>query len=736
MSRHFIIVQLFLIAVIISSKVGAQEKVLLSTDRDIYIAGESMWLNVGAYMLDSNEFSNLSKVLYVELMNKKNVPVVQLKYRQDELCPQSKFLIPDSLSTGNYSLRAYTKWMQNNDKSLYAKKDVSIINPFVINSMPKGAKYFSGDTIFTFPEGGLLFSGVENKVMIRTYNSSGESKAMEGKVVDEDNKTLTSFKTNDDGYGLFKFIPEKNGVYFYCSDGIQLSLPTISNEKVYLQLSQQNTGIYSFKIHGDFTNNVCLDIVSKDGTFCRRYVVPSDGRVVVKAKDLTDNVFFALLVNDRNDVLAYRAFSSNKKEELPDIQLNTNKKSYSRREKVKLEIDQIKNLKNISVSVVKSCLLNHKFNKSEGIYPKDNDALIGVKPPIFIRGKGSRLLLPEVEGELITGVITCPKTGEPIVGEKFMLNFISQTPVMKFSTTDSLGQFRFVVNRYGEEEMVIQPFSNDTTLLHYKVTIDEGFSFDFGESKNEFLVLDSVKIKRINEAIVNMQVNKIYSSFSSNSASVIAKPELDAFYGKPSISTDINKYIDLPTVEEVVREIVRFTGIRRNRGEYYFRVLEEKSLYPRECKTLTFVDGVPIKNIKTIFEIQPQELKKIEVVNLNFYLQDEELGFLLCFYSKDNNLADMEFDQRIFRQVHKGFVDSYKYKSPDYSNPGVKNSHLADFRNVLYYNTFPQKRNVDNIKLSFYTSDEETEYTIVVKGINEQGGFVEGTINLNVSDDI
>jgi len=732
--KQFFIAQVILISLVLGKEVFAQEKVLLSTDRDIYIAGESIWLNVGAYQLDTNEPSKISKVIYVEIINKKNVPVLQVKYRVNELCPQTQFVLPDTLSTGNYCLRAYTRWMRNKDNSLYAHKIISIINPFVSNSLPKGDKHFSSDTIFTYPEGGLLFPEVENRVMIRTYNSSGKSIAIEGKVVDSDNKTVTSFKTNDQGYGLFKFIPEKNGAYFYCSDGIRANLPTMSNEKVYLQLSKQNSEAYLFTMHGEFKNDISLDIVSVDGVFKRRYAVPSEGNVVVKDKDLIGNVFFALLVDEKNNICAYRAFSKNKRKELSGLQLNTDKRSYRRREKVNLKVDRIEKLKNISISVVKSCLLNPHVNKSELSGGIGNDALIGMKPPRFIGNNESENLLPEVEGELITGRVTCLETGKPVVNSKFMLNFVSREPIMKLSTTDSLGQFIFNVNRYGEEVMVIQPFSNDTSLLSSKITLADGFSTSYSEIKVESLVIDSVKAKRINEAIVNMQVNTIYSPYRENSILANRTYELGAFYGKPNVSSVVNSFIELSTIEEAVREVVPFTGIRRNGDEFYFRVYEANSLYPRKCNTLTFMDGIPIKDVKNIFEIPLQELDKIEVVNLNFYIQDEELGHLLCFYSRDNNMADMEIDKRLFTQVHKGFVNNYKYLSPNYSNLEMKSSRIADFRNVLYYNVFPQNENIDYLEVDFYTSDEEAEFTIVVKGINEQGEFVENRKKFTVSE--
>lgn len=728
-------VSLILILLIFSNSVTAQEKVILSTDRDIYVSGEGIWLTVGVYQLDSNEPSNLSKVVYVELMNPKNVPVVQLKYRLDEQASQSRFFIPDSLSTGNYSLRGYTRWMQNNDRSLYARKKISIINPFVISSLPSKDKYFSGDTIFTFPEGGLLYPGVENKVIVRTLNSTGKAKVTEGKVVNKNNKIVSSFKTDTEGYGLLKFIPENKEKYFYCFGDVRLSLPNVSKEKLYLKLIKDNSVGYSFSIHGEFKNNVWLDIVSKDGVFNKRYDIPADGNILVDNKKLNDNIFFALLVNNKNDILAYRAFSNCAKECELNIKLDTDKECYGRREKVNLNIDKLKALKKISVSVVKSCLLNPNRQLKSYCLNK-NDALIALKPSIFAKKNVGRLLLPEAEGELVTGRITCIETGKPIVGEKFMLNFVSRIPIMQFSTTDSLGRFRFNVNRYGEEEMVIQSFTNDTTFLNYKITIDDNFSTNYNLGENQPLVMDSVNAKRINEAIVNMQINTIYSAYRKNSLVVNPVQDSLAFYGTPNASTVVDKYIGLPTVEELVREVVRFTGVRKNANKYYFRVYESNSLYPRECKTLTFMDGVPIRNVKNIFDVLPQDLSKIDVVNLNYYLQDEELGYLLCFYSKDNNMADMEFDQHIFRQVHKGFVANYKYKSPNYSDSEVKKSHLADFRNVLYYNTLSVKENGDQIDLSFYTSDEETEYTIVVKGINEEGEIVESTMNFNVSDPI
>ena len=724
-----ILVLLFLLTGI-NYQLEAQEKVLLSTDRDIYIAGENIWFNVGAYRLNTNQLSNLSQVVYVELINKKNVPVIQVKVRINKQSSQSKVLIPDTISTGNYCLRAYTRWMQNKDYSLFTPKEISIINPFTSSSLPSGDKYFVHDTILTYPENGILFPGIENKIVIRALNSKGNGKCTDGYVENSEGLKISAFKTGDDGFGLISFTPENNLVYHYCFNETKIRLPNISDKKNYLRLIHHTNRIFTFEVFGKSRTDLWVDVVTKDGQFVYRYEVPDNG--VVQIKNIECDIFFALLVNDKKDVLAYRAFSSLKKADLSSLKFELDKSSYKRRDNVEVDVKGIQNLKNVSISVIKSCLLRKQDQraKSLGI----NNTLLTLSPPQFISDTKKRFLLPEVEGELITGNITNIKTGEPIVDEKFMLSFVGKEPILKFSTTDSLGRFKFVVNRYGEEEMVIQPVSNDTILLDYKVTLTDNYAPNYNQCLNKSFVLDSSKAKKINEAIINMQVNTIYSSYKPKQAVADSIRRLDAFYGKPNISRLVGKYIELPSVEEVVREIVPFAGIRKNNGEYYFRVFEDNSLYPRECQTLTLMDGVPIKDVKNIFKVSPLELEKIEVVNLDFFLQDEELGYLLCFYTRNQNMAEMEFDQRIFRQVHKGFNHNYRFEGPDYSNLEMKNSRLADFRNVLYYNVFQGKN--ESLKFNFYTTDEETEYTIVVKGVNEQGRFVESRKEIVVSEDL
>jgi hypothetical protein len=517
----------------------------MTTDRTFYIGGEDIWYTLANINVETNQNSTLSKVAYVELLNQANVPVIQEKVYLTDGMVTSKVTIPDTASTGNYLLRAYTRWMTNYSAHCFESQVVSIVNPFVGNALPE-----------------------------------------EENLIEDNGRTFNDKLTSD-----------------LIVSGLKAAYPT--------------------------------------------------------------------------------------------------------RQKITLSVET-KNWKQLTVSIVKSCL-----------YKPYAYVLSEVNPESCI--EQDVLKVPEHKGEIIEGVITDIQSGKPVVNEKMMLSFVGQHPVLKFSTTDSVGGFVFEVNRFGVQEMVIQPYSTDTVKLNYKVTLKDSYSGRYPIKNIPDLVMDSTIVRDVNEAIVNMQVNTIYSSFRPDVVMADSIEKAEAFYGRPENTVLIDKYIELPTTEEVIREIVPMVFLRKSEGEYYVKVFEDKSYYPKEGKTMTFVDGVPISEFKRILNISPEYLEKIDVLNLNYYYEDENLGRLLMFYTRNGDMGNMDFDHRLFRQVHKGFENSYTYLSPDYTDFSRKNSRLADFRNMLFFAGFNNLEKTKPITFDFTTGDDVTDYTLILTGINEKG---------------
>ena len=108
------------------------ERTYLSTDRDVYVAGETIWYS--AFCLDAarGTLSPISSVAYVELHNGETM-VASGKVALTDGRGAGRLMIPGALPTGNYRLVVYTA--QNRAEKDYdfmglASKTVSVFNVF------------------------------------------------------------------------------------------------------------------------------------------------------------------------------------------------------------------------------------------------------------------------------------------------------------------------------------------------------------------------------------------------------------------------------------------------------------------------------------------------------------------------------------------------------------------------------------------------------------------------------
>jgi hypothetical protein len=106
------------------------EKVALSTDKEIYCTGEPLFFKAFNLSDERLRSADWSKVLYVEMITPDGKPVLHGKFEYDSNGASGGLMIPEDILTGNYYLRAYTKWMRNFSPYSYYYKIIKIINPF------------------------------------------------------------------------------------------------------------------------------------------------------------------------------------------------------------------------------------------------------------------------------------------------------------------------------------------------------------------------------------------------------------------------------------------------------------------------------------------------------------------------------------------------------------------------------------------------------------------------------
>lgn len=105
------------------------EKLHLFTDRNLYAVGEEILFRVYNGSEPGMKQAGWSRVLYLELMDDAGRSLARGKYLFGRNGSSGSLNIPVTVQTGNYFIRAYTKWMRNFPASEYARSRITIINP-------------------------------------------------------------------------------------------------------------------------------------------------------------------------------------------------------------------------------------------------------------------------------------------------------------------------------------------------------------------------------------------------------------------------------------------------------------------------------------------------------------------------------------------------------------------------------------------------------------------------------
>lgn len=238
-----------------------QEKVFVHMDNTCYFLGDTIWFSVYTRQTNTDKPSTVSKVLYAELWNHDGYLVERKLIEMKAGRGSGFFELYDTLYSGYFELRAYTRWQLNwgqkehyhvwhkeylfynkaMAKDYYRDYEKLYSRVFPVYDKPKEEGDFYKDMTFRplrryfknpppapklrlslFPEGGNLVAGVPCRVAFEAATSEGEVR--EGrlslkvsddiiKIKNEDGKDVDEVRTENRGRGTFIFTPEKKKKY-------------------------------------------------------------------------------------------------------------------------------------------------------------------------------------------------------------------------------------------------------------------------------------------------------------------------------------------------------------------------------------------------------------------------------------------------------------------------------------------------------------------------------------------
>jgi len=234
-------------------EVYPQEKLHLHTDRNFYVPGEKIWFK--AYLTDAATLQPAanSRYVYVELINDQDSLISRVMIRPENGMYYGHLFLSEFVHEGNYTLRAYTQYMENLGDDYFFKKNIRIGNldfdtkqSFSMGQKNKRAQTEKDDfDVSFFPEGGNLVEGASCKVAFKALNRSGYSETITGDITDEAGSIITPIQTVHAGMGAFNYIPLLGKRYFLkCrnSNGLekQFELPQSDPRACALTVSQRN----------------------------------------------------------------------------------------------------------------------------------------------------------------------------------------------------------------------------------------------------------------------------------------------------------------------------------------------------------------------------------------------------------------------------------------------------------------------------------------------------------------
>ncbi|PST83397.1 hypothetical protein C7T94_12550 [Pedobacter yulinensis] len=107
----------------------APERLYIHTDRDGYLAADTIWFK--AYLFNGSLLgpSEQSRIMYVELISDSNAVVARQMIPVAYGLAGGTIVLPDKLTQGTYLLRGYTNWMRNQGTAHFFSKELFIGTP-------------------------------------------------------------------------------------------------------------------------------------------------------------------------------------------------------------------------------------------------------------------------------------------------------------------------------------------------------------------------------------------------------------------------------------------------------------------------------------------------------------------------------------------------------------------------------------------------------------------------------
>jgi hypothetical protein len=733
-----------------------QEKIFLSTDRQLYLTGELLWFSVRCVDASFHHPSVVSKVAYIELLSRNNSVIAQAKVDLTNGKGSGSFFLPTSLSSDHYVLRSYTHWMRNSQPEFFFHKIIGVVNPFV--QVEPVSKTESVSRVDFFAEGGNLIHQVSTRIAFKLSAAD-----MRASLLDEKNDTLVHLIPSVGRVGSFQITPDINKRY-----RVVIRSKGKAQTQDFLQV---NASGYSMRLIDQQTDlEVVIDKRSENinsdedlmlFTHSRNRMVQLDKKRTLghqvsfslKKSQIPDGVTHLTLFNEKGETVCERLYFKKANPFYPTIKVLHSQLGL--RKKNSFQISNLPAATSLSVSVTKVDSLSVPLSVSLADYfSLQSDLggdLIGAEWmqatdeqldnlmlthswkrfswKSILKDSIANLFLPETRNHLIHATLTDPN-GLP--KKDATVYFSAPGKLIRFQTekTDDRGRVSFGVNDfYGNQKVYLQ--TNRLVDSTSVIKIENPFSEKFALLTIPELKLNPSDEKALLSRSVHMQAQNIfYEEWESKHR----LPLIDSlpFYGKADEIYKLDDYTRFTLMEEVMREYVPGVVVRKRKNGFNFIVLDKKRNTLFNEKPLILLDGVPVFDEDEIMQFDPLKVKRLEVVTAKYFYNNLELPGIVSYSTYQGDLAGFNVLSKNGFVDYEGLQMQREFYSPQYSSD--RESRMPDPRYLLYWNPHLEVES-SKTEVEFFTSDVPGTYMIKVEGLSDKGDPITSTATFVVTKD-
>jgi hypothetical protein len=757
-------------------KNNLQEKLFVHTDKTFYLAGEQLWFKV--YIVDAvlNRPLDISKVAYIEIIDKESRPVLQTKVSVDEAMGNGSFSLPAYLPSGSYTLRAYTQWMKNFSAAFFYEQPVTIVNTIRENSLPQPGHNNTVDFQF-FPEGGNLVAALNSTIGYKATDKNGEGINCNGIIVNQKKDTVARFKSLSSGIGSFSFTPNKDDQYKAIvktvnDSSFEKEIPKIYPEGYVMQLLETDSEHIIITVSSTTGfNNLPVYLFGHSHHLIKTaqasQLTNSKAFFIVNKGDLTDGVSHFTIFNNNRQPVCERLYFKQPESKLT-LQLTTEKEIYNTREKVNVSISAYNTAQtalqaNLSMSVflvdslqsaaytdiLSYLLLTADLDgktESPQVYfdDKNKDAAAMANNLMLTQGwrrfNWENILqdknpyfefLPDYEGLAINAKVTNRKSNQPVPGINTFLSIPGRNFQFINSISNKEGKVRFGLGKcYGNNDIILQA-NNDKDSI-YSFDIDNPYSNKFSTKYTPYYnITENVKKDLLNRHIAlqaentyNTTLKKIYNSYKN--------PDSTAFYGLPMHSFALDGFTRFNTMEEVIKEFITDVKLRKKDNEFVLKVFDRQTQSYFNNNPLVLIDGNPIFDFNKIVAFNPLKIESIDVVSEKFHKGATAYDGIISCKTYGGDLGGYTLDAGAVVLKFDGLQQQREFYTPLYENADQKSSRIPDLRNLLKWDPSITTDITGKATVSFFTSDLKGKFAVTIQGITKDGKAGSSLLFFNV----